>query len=283
MINSRYAPKTPAETLAQSREQKLRQEKESVTRLVGRLRWKAELLMASYYKASEIVRAVDAQQNGHSGLDAASVSSHRTRSLSEANSGKIQAEAMFKVDFFEFYTLLERYITTCLTIFGVNISGFAPQTNVNALRYITNPDLHRTQPMASHAFHANLLEALDDDKCQLHASFGIHHVRVELGLAKEFRNAWKNADERMIASKWDEEDRTQKNITLTDAQLERMLRALVEGAEHAHGLVQAHTATTANGTGFTSRDFEPQSYSSKTNGHLDDRPLEYMNDAMDLD
>jgi hypothetical protein len=283
MINSRYAPKTPAETLAQSREQKLRQEKESVTRLVGRLRWKAELLMASYYKASEIVRAVDAQQNGHSGLDVASVSSHGTRSLSEANSGKIQAEAMFKVDFFEFYTLLERYITTCLTIFGVNISGFAPQTNVNALRYITNPDLHRTQPMASHAFHANLLEALDDDKCQLHASFGIHHVRVELGLAKEFRNAWKNADERMIASKWDEEDRTQKNITLTDAQLERMLRALVEGAEHAHGLVQAHTATTANGTGFRSRDFEPQSYSPNTNDYLDDRPLEYMNDAMDLD
>ena len=279
MNNSRYAPhvpRTPAETLAQSRDEKLRQEKQSVTRLVGRLRWKAELLMSSYFKASEIVRAVDTQQN-----DPASVSSNRFPLISEANLRKIQAEAMFKVDFFEFYTLLERYITTCLAVFGVNISGSAPQINVNALRYITTPNLHTTRPMASHAFHANLLDALDDKKCPLYASFGVQHVRVELGLAKDFRNAWKNADERMIASKWDDDDaRSRKNITLTDAQLEQMLRALVSGAEHAHDLVLAHTNTN---TSLTSRDFEPQTYSSSTIGVLGDSPLEFMDDAMDLD
>jgi hypothetical protein len=183
---------------------------------------------------------------------------------------------MFKVDFFEFYTLLERYITTCLTIVGVQISGAAPQTNVNALRYITNPELARTRPIASHAFHANLLEALDDEKCPLHASFGIHNVRVELGLTKDFRNAWKDADGRIIASKWDDKS---KNITLHDSQLETMLRTLLSGCEHAHGVVQQYSPS----TGFTSRDFQPQAHGYNDHIGSDDTPLEYMDDAMELD
>lgn len=287
MKTSKYAPKTPAETLAQSRDQKLRQEKEKVTRLLGRLHWKAELLMASYWKALEIVQTVDAQQNKHLGQNSASVRTEKVSSeaRNKADTSKKQAESMFKVDFFEFYTLLERYITTCLAILGINVSGSAPQTNVNALRYITNPDLHRTRPIASHAFHANLLEALDDEKCPLYAAFGIQDVRVELGLAKEFRNAWKDADERMIASKWDEDnDRSRKNITLTGAQLEHILRALVAGSEHAHGVVQEYTNKNVNGAGLTSRDFEPQAYSPSSSHYSDDTtPFEYMDDAMDLD
>ncbi|KAH6415973.1 hypothetical protein HBI14_111540 [Parastagonospora nodorum] len=258
MQTSKYAPKTPAESLAQSRAEKLRQEKDNSTRLFGRLRWKAEMLMVSYYKALEIVRAA----------------SSSTDPISK------QAETMFKVDFFEFYTLLERYITTCLSIVGVKVSGAAPQTNINALRYITNPDLHRSRPLASHAFHANLLDALDDENCPLHASFGVHDVRVELGLAKDFRNAWKDADGRIIASKWDDDASRKKNITLQDSQLETMLRALLAGCDHAHGVVQQFSGAPLNG--FSSRDFEPQPQSYNTTSS-DDTPLEYMDDAMELD
>jgi hypothetical protein len=286
MKTSKYAPKTPAEALAQSRAEKLKQEKDRATRLLGRLRWKAELLMSSYYNALEIVRAADAQHNGHSGADPTSVSSRATEMQvqREANATKKHAESMFKVDFFEFYTLLERYITICLGVVGVNVSGAAPQTNVNALRYMTNPDLHRTRPLASHAFHANLLDALDDEKCPLHASFGVQEVRVELGLAKDFRNAWKDADERVIASKWDSESGSvRKNITLHDSQLECMLRALIGGCEHAHGVVQAYSNAPTNGNGFTSRDFENQSYGNEFSGSAEDTPFEYVDDAMDLD
>jgi hypothetical protein len=191
---------------------------------------------------------------------------------------------MFKVDFFEFYTLLERYITICLAILGINISGVAPQTNVNALRYITNPDLHRTRPLASHAFHANLLDALDDVKCPLHASFGTRDIRIELGLAKDFRNTWKDADERVIASKWDDKNSSvRKNITLHDSQLEHMLRALIGGCEHAHGVVQAHSNVPTNGNSFTSRDFESLSYTTNYSVSSEDTPFEYVDDAMDLD
>jgi hypothetical protein len=58
-----------------------------------------------------------------------------------------------------------------------------------ALRYATNPGLHRTRPLAFHAFHANLLEALDDEKCPLHDALGTQDVRFQLGLAKDYRNA----------------------------------------------------------------------------------------------
>jgi hypothetical protein len=286
MKTSKYAPKTPAEALAQSRAEKLKQEKDRATRLLGRLRWKAELLMVSYYKASEIVRAADGQQSGESGADPTTVSGRNIlmNAQRETDFIKKQAESMFKVDFFEFYTLLERYITICLGILGINISGAAPQTNVNALRYITNPDLHRTRPLASHAFHANLLDALDDEKCPLYASFGIQDVRVELGLAKDFRNAWKDADERVIASQWDDEKGSvRKNITLHDSQLEHMLRALIAGCEHAHGVVQAYCNAPSNGNSFTSRDFESQSYNNNYNVSSDDTPFEYVDDAMDLD
>ncbi|KAF2030994.1 hypothetical protein EK21DRAFT_88515 [Setomelanomma holmii] len=266
MKTSKYAPRTPAESLAQSRAEKLRKQKENGTRLLGRLHWKAELLLLSYYKALEIVRAAEAQGIAQAGLDATSK----------------QAEAMFKVDFFEFHTLLERYITTCLAVFAITVSGSAPQTNVNALRYLTNPDLQRTRPVASHAFHANLLEALDDETCPLHASFGGQDVRVQLGIAKDFRNAWKDADERVIASKWDDDkDGARKNITLHDSQLREMLQALVMGCEHAHAVLQAYTLP-ASSNGVTSCDFQPQT-DGHTNGHSDDTPFEYMDDAMELD
>jgi hypothetical protein len=281
MQTSKYAPKTPAETLAHSRAEKLKQDKDNSTRLLGRLRWKAEMLMVSYYKALEIVRAADAQQNGHAGADPLSVSDRNTslQARHETDTIKKQAESMFKVDFFEFYTLLERYLTTCLAIVGVKVSGAAPQTNVNALRYITNPDLHRTRPIASHAFHANLLEALEDENCLLHAALGEHNVRVELGLAKDFRNAWKDADGRIIASKWDD-NASRKNITLHDSQLEAMLRTLLTGCENAHVVVQQFSPV--QGNAFTSKDFEPQAHNYNIGG-MEDTPLEYMDDAMELD
>lgn len=58
---SKYAPRTPAENLAVSRAERLMKEKEKTTRLLSRLRWKAESLAASYVRAIEILHAeVDA-------------------------------------------------------------------------------------------------------------------------------------------------------------------------------------------------------------------------------
>lgn len=289
MKTSKYAPRTPAESVAHSKAEKLKKDKERATRLLGRLRWKAELLMVSYYRTMEIVQA-QLQQNGceeaHHTMEsgATSVYTHPPANPvhPDANPAQKQAESMFKVDFFEFYTLLERYITDCLAVLGFSVSASAPRENINALRYITNPGLQYTRPLASHAFHANLLDALDDEKCPLHASLGVQEVRVQLGMAKDYRNAWKGADEKAAMLRPVEDDDARKNVPLQDLQLELMLRALVIGCDHAHEVVQAYASPHANGGGLTSRDFEPQAhgYSSM---ETDDVPFEYMDDAMDLD
>lgn len=203
MKTSKYAPKTPAESLAQSKAEKLKQDKDRITRLLGRLRWKAEMLMVSYMRTMEIVHAA-AQQHDDNPSSSSQHALHSGASsvlpnpachppcptCRTTNPHQRQAESMFKVDFFEFYTLLERYMTDCLALFGLHISASMPRQNFNALRYATNPDLHRTRPLASHAFHANLLDALDDENCPLAGSLGLQHVRVQLGIAKEYRNAW---------------------------------------------------------------------------------------------
>lgn len=190
---------------------------------------------------------------------------------------------MFKVDFFEFYTLLERYISTSLEIMGVHVSETAPRTNVNALKYITNPDLNRTRPRALHAFHANLLEALDDPSCPLHASLGNQEVRIQLGIAKDYRNAWKDADEKVSKTNgYNKDDKSQKNVNLTELDLDTMLRYLLAGCEHAHGIVQDRPDADPNN--FTGRDFEQQAQQNTSNSmEMEDVPFEYMDDAMDLD
>jgi len=60
---SKYAPRTPAETLAISQVERLQKEKEKATRLLGRLRWKGESLAASYIRALEILHA-EVNSNG---------------------------------------------------------------------------------------------------------------------------------------------------------------------------------------------------------------------------
>ena len=191
---------------------------------------------------------------------------------------------MFKVDFFEFYTLLERFITDCLAIVGFSVSAAPQQSNFNALRYITNPDLHRTRPLASHAFHANLLEALDDETCPLHVSFSAQDIRIQLGLAKDFRNAWKDADVKSAGSNWNaKSEDLNRNTKLQDLQLELMLRMLIAGCEHSHGVIQSLTENFVKGANLTSRDFEPQNNAANGSVDMSDAPFEYMDDAMDLD
>jgi len=67
MQKSKYAPKTPQESLRLSRSEKQKQEKIKATRLLGRLQWKAQSLVASFIRAQDIVNA-GAQHNGHSDI-----------------------------------------------------------------------------------------------------------------------------------------------------------------------------------------------------------------------
>ncbi|PVI07426.1 hypothetical protein DM02DRAFT_326602 [Periconia macrospinosa] len=270
MQKSRYAPKTPLENLKQSREEKFAKDKDKAARLLIRVQWKAETLMESYARAAKIL--ISEEQNGHSNGHS------RVQSVSLDTRSK-QAEAMFKVDFFEFYTLLERYITICLAILNVYISSVPARTNVNALRFITNPEWAKTRPEASHAYHANLLDALNKESCPLYASLGNPEVMAQLALAKDYRNAWKDLDiEKSSEDYGHNEER--KNIRLQDLDLQIMLELVVTGCIHAHGTVQSHSGPDLNKV--TSKDFEPSAFPDM-DANMEDIPFEYMDDAMDLD
>lgn len=289
---SRFAPRTPAETPALSRAERTKQDREKVSRLLARLRWRAESLGASYVRAMDIVQ-MPVDQDGHLDrrkevrypfvlvMDSVSRLPPPQRML-ESNFRKKQAESMFKVDFFEFYALLERYITLCLSMFGVSISADGPRSNVNALRFITNTDFAKSRAESSHQFHANLLEALDEPSNPLHATLGHQDVRIQLGLAKDYRNRWKDADTKLTHSQWASEDEERHQIRLADLDLGNMLHTILVGCERALNVVhdQPETSSGANRTAPASA---PSGYHGFDSMDMDDAPLEYMEDAMELD
>ncbi|KAF3035803.1 hypothetical protein E8E12_004270 [Didymella heteroderae] len=267
MNTSKFAPKTPLERVKQSKAEKLKSDKGKATKLMVRLRWKAEVLLYSYDKAMAILQDCE-QHNAHD---------ESQRCLLQ------QAESMFKIDFFEFYTFLERFLTLCLAAVGVSVSGSLPRENFNALRYITNPDLHHTRPQATHAFHANLLEALDDEKCPLHNALGAQDARIQLGLAKDYRNAWKDADEKGgTANGLANNEASPKNVTLPELKLQAMLETIITACLHANDTVQAYTGTSIDVKSLSSRDFAPAPH-AYDDMVTSDVPYEYMDDAMELD
>jgi hypothetical protein len=298
---SRYAPRydqagaaaiSRAADFKQSKENRIKQDKGKATRLLSRLKWKAESLAASYIRALEIFQA-DIDGDGYidrrgearypfvMGMGRVSDPTLQGR-WKQAYFKKKHAESMFKVDFYEFYTLLERYLTLCLSVFDISVSGAAPKSNVNALRFITNPEFARTRPEASHQFHANLLEALDDTHNPLHIAFSNQDIRIQLGLAKDYRNHWKDADEKLLTGQSLPASETlgRKAVKLSDLNLRLMLEAILAGCEHALNIVHNRPNNPLNG-GSTTSDLEIGYYNTEM--EMDSAPLEYMDDPMDLD
>lgn len=92
------------------------------------------------------------------------------------------AERNFKVDFYEYYTWIEQAIVLLLRVFGTPVdrqpAAGDGRANANA-----------------HAYHHNVLRALDDEAHPLHRPLGTGTVNQALWKAKELRNRWKSAAE----------------------------------------------------------------------------------------
>ncbi|KAI3339863.1 hypothetical protein F4824DRAFT_454972 [Ustulina deusta] len=106
-------------------------------------------------------------------------------------------EIHFKLDFHEFYMLIERALVHLMGVYDIVIYaqsdpngngygvGNSSQNNHDAFR-------DRSQP---HRYHENVLLALDNSANPLHETLGRLGVRKQLARAKELRNRWKNADD----------------------------------------------------------------------------------------
>ena len=120
------------------------------TKIVRRLKWKLPFLEEGYRQAVSRV-----------GQDSTRVA---------------ETELMFKLDFFEFYALIERALVHLMGVFGIRISS-------------------RSHQQSQHSYHANVLGALNSVDNPLHGILGTGEVRRQLGRAKDLRNRWKTAAE----------------------------------------------------------------------------------------
>ncbi|EEA24796.1 hypothetical protein TMatcc_007898 [Talaromyces marneffei ATCC 18224] len=145
------------------------------------------------------------------------------------------AEIMFKIDFHEYYALLERAIVHLLAVWNITVSRYKPTTSsaTSSDRWSSN-----------HRYHANVLEALERKSCPLYAALGSGSVRDQLRRAKQLRNQWKTADspeddEQDISAASSRDD----TASLESYDLEGILTGIFSGLEQGHALAQDHVSS----------------------------------------
>ncbi|KAG5941410.1 hypothetical protein E4U59_001783 [Claviceps monticola] len=101
------------------------------------------------------------------------------------------AERNFKVDFHEFYAWIEQALVFLLLIFGVTVERAGWGGGARGARR----GIGFSSSSSSHAYHHNVLKALEDTRNPLHGTLGRGTVMEALWKAKELRNRWKDAAE----------------------------------------------------------------------------------------
>ncbi|KAJ4523650.1 hypothetical protein HRR83_000297 [Exophiala dermatitidis] len=184
----------------------------------------------------------------------------------------IEAERQFKIDFFEFYTLLERGLVCLLAVWGIVITsavapasrnrlsdhGPSPQNN-NATKNHSDPIIgdSRTFHGVAHRFHANVLDALDHPSNPLYPVLGAGSgdARAYIGVAKEFRNKWKDVEQRpddsfvgdeRVEEEWDRAKVKRYEKVLQDLRLDELLGTVLAALEEAGKHAEAEVARLEN-------------------------------------
>ncbi|KAE8377593.1 hypothetical protein BDV26DRAFT_263314 [Aspergillus bertholletiae] len=154
------------------------------------------------------------------------------------------AEIMFKIDFFEYYALLERAIVHLLGVFGVAITGAIGRSR-SAHTYERNE-----APIATHRYHANVLDTLESETCPLYPVLGSGNVREQLRKAKELRNRWKTADSSKEETEKDQFRRPRETaMPLESYDFDRILSEIFTGLEDGLALAREHVAIVENDIG----------------------------------
>lgn len=173
------------------------------TKIVRRLKWKLPYLASGYRQAVE-------RDDPHTDPSPAA-----------------EAELMFKIDFFEYYMLVERALVHLLGVFAISISPSSSSHHHKNGR----PGSGRNTPsngFYQHRYHANVLEALDNPANPLHAVLGCGDVRRQLWRAKDLRNRWKNVDDQTAGA-----GSKMPALPLESYDLEGILTVIFEGFDRA--------------------------------------------------
>jgi hypothetical protein len=201
---------------------------------------------------------------------------------------RAEAELMFKLDFFEYYMLLERALVHLMGVFGIRITGAVGGSSSRGPRLIGNGNGTAAQGQSDHRFHANVLEALDDPRNPLHPVLGAGDARYALARAKELRNRWKNADEPdsvVVAAASSKTTNTAAPAVvarpLEDYDLERILEYIFDGLECAYVIAERYVADVRALAAERGSPAMPVSGPAPDNGVAEEEQWEFMVDAMD--
>ena len=228
-------------------------------KLFRRLGWKANSLTHWSHRALNLSQEYQARllQHGyaqnHQGHYAGVINSPRaTLGSHEMAIDPVEAERQFKIDFYEFYALLERGLVCLLGVWGIVItasvgappaSGSVPSsatTHVSAQGSIIGDSL--SFHGSAHRFHANVLLALEHPSNPLYNILGTGPVREYIGVAKEFRNKWKDVESHSeeafkghdrAEEEWDPSKMKRYEEVLRDLKLEELLGSVLSGLEEA--------------------------------------------------
>ncbi|KAJ5641246.1 hypothetical protein N7490_005246 [Penicillium lividum] len=179
-------------------------------KIVARLRWKLPFLAEGYRLATLAVDEV----NGISAADVA------------------QAEIMFKIDFHEYYALLERAIVHLLAVFNIAVSSVGRGGRGGVQVNGNTAGIHR--------YHANVLQALEEETTPLAPVLGSGYVYELLRKAKELRNRWKGADMSEEERERDPFEVGKKILPLSSFNFDEILTGIFGGLEEAYIRARSH-------------------------------------------
>ena len=184
-------------------------------KIVSRLRWKLPFLAEGYRLAT---LSVDDEM-----------------SLSPEDIS--HAEIMFKIDFHEYYALLERAIVHLLGVFNITVSSSA--ATGRARTRISSFNNGNGNGVGLHRYHANVLQALTEETTPLTPILGSGRVIELLRQAKELRNRWKTAD--MTSEERDRDPSERKEVLpLTSYDFDEIITGIFTGLEESYIRAKAH-------------------------------------------
>lgn len=176
-------------------------------KIVARLRWKLPFLAEGYRLATLEIGDLGSDDVAH-------------------------AEIMFKIDFHEYYALLERAIVHLLAVFNIAVTSSRGPLNGSG------NGSGNGRSVGVHRYHANVLEALREQTTPLSPVLGSGSVYSQLQKAKELRNRWKTAD--LTMEERERQGERKDVVTLADFDFEDILSGIFGGLEEAYVRAKDH-------------------------------------------
>ncbi|KAK1998304.1 hypothetical protein LX36DRAFT_656650 [Colletotrichum falcatum] len=211
------------------------QEFKRYIQIVRRLKWKLPYLSHGYHHA--IARPGDPLYGGETDAE--------------------EAELMFKLDFYEYYMLLERALVHLMGVFGITVSRDGRVTTTTTTT--TTPSAGGAfAHQATHTYHQNVIAALEREDNPLHEALGTGEVLFHLSRAKELRNRWKYAEEGARARMNGEAARERAGTApLESYDLDKIFRYVFAGFDAGYAVAErrvAEEATVGGGAGGVNGD-----------------------------